>query len=83
MTFATALAMIATGMAGLQPAQDAPPAPQAKAADAEKTFCRRETETGSRFTKKVCHTKAEWAQIDRDNSGAATDAMRRNRTGAQ
>jgi len=45
-----------------------------------KKICRAETATGSIFTKRVCHSAAEWQQIDAVNSRAA-EAMRNRPTG--
>lgn len=36
----------------------------------EKPICRRETPTGSNFSRNVCHTKAEWAAINGENARA-------------
>jgi hypothetical protein len=32
--------------------------------DPDKVICRSQPVTGSRFIKRVCHTRAEWAQMD-------------------
>jgi hypothetical protein len=53
------------------------PKKEKKAADPNKPICRVQEETGSRFTKRICHTAAEWALIDRANNDAASDALRR------
>jgi hypothetical protein len=46
-------------------AQDAPAPATAPDAKAEKKICRRESVTGSYLgANRVCHTKAEWAEID-------------------
>jgi hypothetical protein len=62
-------------------AQDAQPA--AKAEAEEKKICRRaEPATGSMMGgKRVCHTKAEWAQIDAQNQANTDRALNRRRTG--
>lgn len=52
-------------------AQEAAPAPAAKPAK-EKKICRSEEATGSIMVKRVCHTKDEWAAIDKAND-TATD----------
>lgn len=41
----------------------------------EKKVCRRVTPTGSIVAKSVCHTKAEWKQIEEENS-RNTEAFR-------
>ncbi len=82
MKFAFTAALIAIALPVAGHAQDAKPKKEKKAADPNKKVCREEGETGSRFTKRVCRTAAEWAQTDADNGAAATDAMRRNRSGA-
>ena len=46
--------------------------------DGDKLVCHRETETGSNFPKKVCHTKAEWAAIN-DAHSNDVDKMSRAR----
>ena len=35
----------------------------------EKKICRSERPTGSYFTKRTCHTRAEWKAIDAVNAG--------------
>ena len=44
-----------------------------KPADAAKKTCRELEATGSLFTKRVCHTDAEWAVIDEQNRKGASD----------
>ncbi|MGP7794791.1 hypothetical protein [Sphingomonas sp. CLY1604] len=57
-------------------AQTAPaPAPTDAAPKPEKRVCRSETATGSTIPKRICHTKAEWAQIESDNA-RNVDAVR-------
>jgi hypothetical protein len=60
-------------------------APAAPAQPTEKPICRREVPLGSNMTRKICHTKAEWAQIDAANAGNSERALsqRVNRPGAQ
>jgi len=50
----------------------------------EKPVCRKEVPLGSIMAKRTCHSKAEWAEIDSANAGAAENARRINggRTGA-
>jgi hypothetical protein len=61
-------------------AQQAAPNPPATSADAasqtEKPLCKSVPVTGSRFSKKVCHTKAEWDAIAAQN--AVDVGMRRS-----
>ena len=46
----------------------------------EKKICRRIDVTGSIIgSKAVCHTKAEWAEIDDANAKAAGDSLARQR----
>ena len=47
----------------------------------EKPICRRETMTSSNLTKRICHTRAEWAAINAGNA-ANTDAVLRARQGS-
>jgi hypothetical protein len=47
----------------------------------EKKVCRRDETTGSIMPKSVCHTKAEWAQIDAQN--AVNTERFRNERGAE
>jgi hypothetical protein len=44
----------------------------AKPADAKK-ICRSQEAVGTMFTKRVCHTAAEWAKIDESNRKDAQD----------
>lgn len=45
---------------------------------AEKPICRREVATGSTLSKRICHTKAQWAAINADNA-ANMDSLQRAR----
>jgi hypothetical protein len=71
-------------LASAAAAHQSPPAPPAAAAadgqrpQTEKPICRSETPTGSRFPKRVCHTKAEWSAMTVDGA-AALEASRRPR----
>jgi hypothetical protein len=47
-----------------------------------KKICRDEGATGTIFTKRICHTAAEWHAIDEANSHA-TDAMRNRSTAVE
>lgn len=58
------------------PATPATVGSAAKPMAAEKPICRSETSTGSRFSKKICHTKAEWSAMSADGA-AALEASRR------
>jgi hypothetical protein len=58
-------------------AQDAPASPEQKP---EKKICRRQQVTGSYLgTKPICHTKAEWAEIDKQNESDTERFSDRNR----
>ncbi|MEN2746330.1 hypothetical protein [Sphingomonas sp. T9W2] len=50
-------------------------APAAEAPKQEKKICRREVTTGSIMARPVCHTKAEWTQIDTQNAANAGQAL--------
>lgn len=52
----------AAALAGSDRPADGPPA----AVDA-KPVCRSDTPTGSHFTKRICHTRADWKLIDAHN----------------
>lgn len=54
--------------------QPAPPAPAKK-------ICKRSAETGSILPARICHTAAEWKQIDAANQDGALDLLRRRGTG--
>jgi hypothetical protein len=47
-------------------------AKDAKPTDAKK-ICRSQEAVGTMFTKRVCHTAAEWAKIDESNRKDAQD----------
>jgi hypothetical protein len=47
-----------------------------------KKICRDEGATGTIFTKRICHTAAEWHAIDEANSHA-TDAVRNRSTAVE
>ena len=58
-------------------AQSAPTpasAVSAKPDPMQKRVCRSDTATGSHFSKRTCHTKAEWAEIDGVNRRSAPSA---------
>lgn len=70
---AVVIALAAPAIAQQSPSPAATPMPAA-----EKKTCRRETPTGSFMPgKPVCHTKAEWKEIDGSNSEAAQNALSR------
>jgi len=52
-------------------AQDAAPAPAAAKPEKPKKICRSEETTGSIMLTRVCHTKDEWAAIDKANQDAS------------
>ncbi|MDV3456240.1 hypothetical protein RZN05_04535 [Sphingomonas sp. HF-S4] len=56
-------------------AQDAAPSPAEPKPAKEKMICRSQVATGSFMTKRVCHTKAEWARINGANE-QHTDGFR-------
>lgn len=67
-----ALAMFSAPQDAAAPAKD--PAP------AEKKICRRETPVGSRLSKRVCRTAAEWAALDEANQQAAGASLQGRNT---
>lgn len=76
-----ALIFMASVSTAQQPVPVAPSATSgaasaAKHAPVEKLICRTEETTGSRFSKKVCHTKSEWDAMSADGA-AALEASRR------
>ena len=50
-----------------------------KPVDPNQRICKAVEATGSRFTKKTCHTRAEWAQLDKAGADAADEAMKTRR----
>ena len=55
-----------------------------KPVDPNKKVCRSEVPTGSMMRKSVCHTVAEWSQIDAANAASARHIQDQStRTGAQ
>jgi len=48
----------------------------------EKQICRRIPVTGSNFSKRECHTKAEWQQINAANQASASRALDNRRMGS-
>ncbi|WP_187107720.1 hypothetical protein [Sphingomonas xanthus] len=58
-----AAAMMLTTPAFGQAATAAGQTQAARAADDNRLICKKEAPTGTRFGKRVCHTKAEWDQI--------------------
>ena len=55
-------------------------AKELKPADPNQRVCKEVGVTGSRFTKKTCHTRAEWMQIDKANANEANEAIRTRRS---
>jgi hypothetical protein len=45
----------------------------AAVADDDKIVCKSEQVTGTRFSTRVCHTKHEWAQIEKDSRDELMD----------
>ncbi|WP_241126897.1 hypothetical protein [Novosphingobium terrae] len=77
MRFLLSLAMLA-GAALAVPAlaQDAPAAAASSAKAAKpKKICRADTSLGSVMPRYVCHSKEEWASIDKANQSAADGAL--------
>jgi hypothetical protein len=64
MKFILAAALITTALPGAALAKEAKPAK-------EKQICRQTNATGSRFRVSICHTEAEWAQIDEATKNTA------------
>lgn len=62
------------------PQTQAPAQPQATQSNApDQVICEREQDTGSRVTgHKICHTRSQWAQIQRDDR-ETTEQTQRNR----
>jgi predicted secreted protein len=57
-----------------QTAATAPPAQQ-------KLICHLETDGPSRIPQRICHTKAEWDQIERDSQQSFDDNMAKYKQG--
>jgi hypothetical protein len=51
----------------------AAPAKAAAANEDDKVVCKSEQVTGSHFSTRVCHTKHEWAQIEKDSRDELMD----------
>jgi hypothetical protein len=76
-----AIIFVASAASAQQPPYTAPSAASgsvstAKPVPTEKLICRTEETTGSRFSKKVCHTKSDWNAISADGA-AYLEAGRR------
>lgn len=70
---ASAVAPMASGQAGPTLSASAAPTETAQPQESpEDVICRTERVTGSRFIRRVCHTRAEWKQMEL----AAAEAMR-------
>lgn len=77
MTILSTLIALAAAQAAASPAPAQFPA---QAPDA-KLVCRREQALGSFLAKRVCHSRREWAVIDRSNSRDAETALSQRRPG--
>ncbi len=66
LAIALAAATAGTDPAPVQPNTVAPAVVTATSKDGDKTICRNEPITGSRFVKHVCLKKYQWDQRDRD-----------------
>lgn len=77
MRYLIAAALIAGVVSTVAGAQS--PRKPRPALDPAQRVCRSIESTGSRFTKSVCHTRAEWVQIDRADGDSASEEMRRPR----
>lgn len=51
----------------------------AEASDDKKVICKRTVITGSKFTKRICGTKDEWAAMTRRGRDAAAEVQRRGK----
>lgn len=71
-----ALAVQAAAPAAAQPVPQPP-----TLAEPDKPVCRREQALGSFLAKRVCHSKREWAVIDRANNRDAETALSQRRPG--
>lgn len=60
-------------LAGAAMADDQPAPPK------EKKVCRSVAVTGSIMSHSICHTKAEWSQIDAANAQSAENALNQRR----
>lgn len=75
--------LLVAAMAVVLPAASSPAMAKDKAEDAakvdpDKKVCRYEGETGSMMRKRVCHTTAEWKQLEAANSSNAREMINRN-----
>ena len=52
------------------------PAPAAKKDDSAKIICHIESSASSRIPDRVCHTKAEWEQMEKDTRDDIQNARR-------
>jgi hypothetical protein len=79
MRFVPVIALLALSTAAY--AQEATPSPAPTPAPVkEKQVCRNMAVTGSIMGRRICHTAAEWRQIDGSNSDAAGRALDASRT---
>jgi len=77
MRFVPVIALLALSTAAY--AQDAAPSP-APTPVKEKQVCRNMAVTGSIMGRRICHTAAEWRQIDGTNSDSARRALDSSRS---
>ena len=76
MRFKTMACVVAIAFAVPAVAQTATTTDSAPKPVKEKKICRREAQTGSILgSSAICHTKAEWAKIDAQNSDNADRAL--------
>ena len=67
------------------PASPEPPSPRNedmaddKGKGEDRLICRRTATVGSKFTKRMCATKAQWDELARTGSATARDMQRRGR----
>jgi hypothetical protein len=55
------------------PASATAPPKAAEAADDDKVVCKSQQVTGTRFSTRICHTKHDWAQIEKDSRDELMD----------
>jgi cytochrome c5 len=55
------------------PASAAAATPAKAVDDEDKVVCKSQQVTGSRFSTRICHTKHEWAQIEKDSRDELMD----------
>ena len=70
-----AVLCLASPAALAEPATTTPPSSGPVAAKPEKKICRAAVGTGTIMARRVCHTRAEWAQIDGQGSASAQQQL--------